>query len=56
MNSLSSHVSVSMGWSGKGCVPLEVLCVFPQCGSEEAPKDQLIIQGVPGVLDVNVPE
>ena len=36
--------------------PPEVLCMVPQCGAVEAPKDRVMILVVPGVPDGNAPE
>ena len=47
------------GWLGGGggdACDARVVFMFPQSGAVEAPKDQVMIQVVPGVLDRHIPE
>ena len=36
--------------------PLELIFMFPQSSAAEAPKDQVMIQVVPGIQDKHVPK
>ena len=46
-----------VGWVTEGVtrVPPEIIFMFPQGGAVGAPKDQVMIQVVPGVPDRHVP-
>ena len=46
------------GWGGnwETRAPPEVIFMFPQSGSAEAPKDQVMIRVLPWVPDIHVPE